>query len=629
MQKSVFFKRTLLASSLAVLSTPAVLYADQSEEIVISASRVEVARESAGSSVTVLDADYLEKNQIQSVSDVLRNVPGLAMSRSGGVGTSTSVRIRGAEANQTLVLIDGIEVNDIASGSEFDFADLLNLDVERVEVLRGAQSALWGSDAMGGVISITTKQGKGALNGRVNLEQGSFGTQQQSFNINAGSDAYHFSLSGVLLDTDGISAFNEHLGFTEEDGYDNASVNFKGGFQATENLSVDVVFRHLEADIETDSVTFGVGPVDSNDSSETRQKFAKVAANLSLLDGQWLHKVALSKNDTSNEFLGGFPFLSEGEKEKIEYQTDFFLNSEMLEQRLTFATEREKDEFFSQSDFSTVDREMEVSSYVLEYGVNVNDKLFATLAGRRDNNSEFNNADTYRMTLAGWLADNVRAHASKGTGIKNPTFFELFGSTATFTGNADLRPEENTSWDLGGEFHFESVDGYLDLTYFHTEVNNLIVGTAIDAANLPSDSRIKGVELSAVFNPSKNLQISASYTYSDTDDGNGNKLVRRAKHIASVNGSYLFPNAKTRVTGGVQYNGKQTDVVFDEFFARLPDVTLSGYTLVNLALSHHVSEQLELFARVDNLLNEKYEDVFGFGTKGVGATVGITLRGGL
>jgi vitamin B12 transporter len=539
------------------------------------------------------------------------------------------VRIRGAEANQTLVLIDGIEVNDIASGSEFDFADLLNLDVERVEVLRGAQSALWGSDAMGGVISITTKQGKGALNGRVNLEQGSFGTQQQSFNINAGSDAYHFSLSGVLLDTDGISAFNEHLGFTEEDGYDNASVNFKGGFQATENLSVDVVFRHLEADIETDSVTFGVGPVDSNDSSETRQKFAKVAANLSLLDGQWLHKVALSKNDTSNEFLGGFPFLSEGEKEKIEYQTDFFLNSEMLEQRLTFATEREKDEFFSQSDFSTVDREMEVSSYVLEYGVNVNDKLFATLAGRRDNNSEFNNADTYRMTLAGWLADNVRAHASKGTGIKNPTFFELFGSTATFTGNADLRPEENTSWDLGGEFHFESVDGYLDLTYFHTEVNNLIVGTAIDAANLPSDSRIKGVELSAVFNPSKNLQISASYTYSDTDDGNGNKLVRRAKHIASVNGSYLFPNAKTRVTGGVQYNGKQTDVVFDEFFARLPDVTLSGYTLVNLALSHHVSEQLELFARVDNLLNEKYEDVFGFGTKGVGATVGITLRGGL
>lgn len=628
MQYPILVKTSLLASSIAGLFTPTALQAAETQEIVVSASRVEIAREASGSAITVLDGDYLEQNQIRTISDVLRDVPGVAVSRSGGPGSFTQVRLRGAEANQTLVLIDGIEVNDIAGGSEFDFADLLNLQIERVEVLRGAQSALWGSDAMGGVINITTKQGKGPLNGQLSLERGSFDTHQESFNINGGSDIYHYALSASQLDTDGISVANEDRGNPEEDGYNNSTVNFKGGFQATENLSFDIVLRHLEADVDTDGFTGGVGAVDANSNSETRQKFGKISSNLVMLDGQWLHKFGISGNDTDNESFGAFNFISQGEKKKVEYQTDFFVSQDKFDHRFTFAAEREEEDFFSQSTFSTVDRDIDLSSYAVEYGVNFDNNIYATIAGRRDINELFKNANTYRLTLAGWLADNVRGHASKGTGIKNPSLFELFGSSATFTGNANLRPEENSTWDAGAEYHFTTVDGYLDLTYFHTDVDNLIVGSGMTSVNQPSDSRIKGLEFSAVLKPTKNLRVNASYTYTDTDDGNGNELVRRAKHIASINSSYLFPNGKTRLTGGVQYNGKQDDFEFDAFFNRT-QVTLPDYTLVNLALSHQLSDQVEFFARVDNLFDEEYEEVLTFGTKGIGGTVGVTIRGGL
>lgn len=621
MNSRLLVKSILLPSCLSALLAVETLHAETPTEIVISDSLVEKPRDAVGSAVTVLNEDYLEENQVRTVSDVLRDVPGLAVSRSGGAGTVTQVRLRGAEGNQTLVLIDGIEMNDVTNGSEFNFAHLVGFQIERIEVLRGAQSALWGSDAMGGVINIVTKKGKGPINGSVLLESGSFDTQSQAFNINGGSDYVHYSLSGSLLDTGGISAASERLGNTEDDGYKNSTLNFKGGWQATEQLSFDIALRHVETDVDTD----GSG-VDDRSFTQTRQEFAKLASKLALFDGQWQHKLSLSGNNTDNEYLRGSfgDTFSEGEKRKLAYQTDFFIHQEDLDHRLTFAAEHEKEEFAYQG-FTTVDRDMDISSLIFEYGLDINDRYHATLAGRRDNNDVFKDAKTYRFALAGWLTDNIRAHASKGSGVKNPTFFELFGYTSTYTGNPNLRPEENTTWDAGAEYHFKSVNGYIDLTYFHSDVHNLISGAGNTSINVPNTSNIEGWELSAVFKPTPTLRINASYTYTDTDNGAGDELVRRAKHIASLNGSYLFSDGKTRLTGGVQYNGEQDDLDFSTFPST--QVKLDDYTLVNLALSHQLSEQVELFARVNNLLDEEYEEVLNFGTQGIAGTIGITLRG--
>jgi vitamin B12 transporter len=624
------FPKGLFAIALLPLAVSHNIYADTAQEIVISASRVEQPREASGSAITVLGEDYLERNQIRVVSDALRDIPGLAINRQSGLGSKTQVRIRGAEANQTLVLIDGIEVNDIGAGSEFDFAHLLNLELERIEVLRGAQSALWGSDAMGGVINIVTKKGSGPVSGKISLEAGSFDTHQESFSVSGGSEQAHYALSGSFLNSDGISSLNDDRGFTEEDGYRNESYNFKGGIQVSDNLQLNAVIRHLDADTEIDNFSFGIGPVDDDTHAESRQTFAKVSGQLDLMDGNWRHILGISKGDTDYATFtaDSQTYTTEGEKKKFEYQSDYLIPGDSIEQRLSFVAEHEREAFYSSSVWSTVDRDIESTSVVLEYALNLSDQYYLTLAGRRDFNDVFKDADTYRIAFSGWMTDDLRLHSSIGTGVKNPTQFELFGSTATYTGNSNLRPEENTTWDLGMEYHFTRMDGYVDLTLFRSDVDNLITGSGNTSINLDSDSKIKGAELSLNLQPSDNLKLNAAYTFTDTDDGTGQELVRRARHIASVNASYKFANAKTRLTGGLQYNGKQDDLAFDAFF-NSSRVTLGSYTLANIALSHDYSENVRVFARIENLLDEEYEEVVTYGTKGLNAMLGIEIKGGL
>ncbi|GAA3936223.1 TonB-dependent receptor plug domain-containing protein [Litoribacillus peritrichatus] len=628
---------TLCSQSL-LASEPA--ETEHAMEIVVSASKVEMSRAATGSAMTVLDSEYLEQNQVRTVSDALRDVPGVAVSRNGAAGSFTQVRIRGAEANQTLVLIDGIEVNDVANGSEYNFAHLMSLEIERIEVLRGAQSALWGSDAMGGVINIITKKGNGPLNGKVSFEAGSYGTHQESFNLNSGSDIYHYSLSGSLVHTDGISDANEKDGNHEEDGYRNGTLSFRGGVQANDNLSFELNLRHTEADSDSDSFTSVPGSadprpraVDADQNDEVRQKFARLSSNLSLFDDQWQQSFGVSNSDSNRESFkeGTLSSKNKGKRRKYEYQSDVYFESDAassnVDHRITFAAEREEESFYTKG-WSTIDREMDASGFALEYGVSLNDQWFATLAGRRDLNSEFQNDNTYRFTLAGWLSSDLRIHASKGTGIKNPGLYQLYGSSETYKGNENLKPEKNVTWDLGTEYHFDAVDGYIDVTYFHSDVRNMITGAGQTSINLPSDSKIKGVEVSATLNPAYNFRIDAGYTYTDSDNGDGKELVRRAKHIASLNSSYLFPNDKTRITGGVQYNGQQDDLIFDENW-NTSQKTLSEFALLNLALSHTLNDQVEFFCRVENLLDEEYEEVATYGTKGINAMVGVTLRGSL
>ena len=624
------FTPIVFASALLPLSVSQVIHAEENQEIVISASRVEMPREASGSSITVLDEDYLERNQIRIISDALRDIPGVAVSRQSGLGSKTQIRIRGAEANQTLVLIDGIEVNDIGAGSEFDFANLLNLEIERVEVLRGAQSALWGSDAMGGVINIITKKGTGPLSATASIETGSFDTQQQSVSVSGGSDQANFALSAAFLDSNGISVANEDRGNPEKDGYRNKSFNFKGGVQTHEDLELNLVIRHQDANAGTDSFVAGTGAVDADKYADTRQTFAKVSADLDLLDGQWQHKLAYSVGDTDYKTFdnGVQDYATKGEKDKFEYQSNYFFSTDNIDQRLSFVAEHEKEAFFSQSTYSTVDRDVDSTGLVLEYGLNFDDQYYLTVAGRRDINDAFQNANTYHIAFSGWATDAIRIHTSTGTGIKNPTQFELFGSTATYSGNADLSPEENKTWDLGVEYHFDNIDGYVDLTLFHSDIKNLIAGAGNTSINVDSDSTIKGVELSATLQPSDQLSLNASYTYTDSDDGNGEELVRRAKHIASLNSSYLFSNGKTRLSGGLQYNGDQDDYEFDAFW-NPSRVTLSSYTLANVAISHDYSDRVQVFGRIENLLDDEYEEVVTYGTEDLAAMIGIKFTGNL
>jgi vitamin B12 transporter len=610
------------------------------EEIVISASRTPLPSNEIGSAVSVITAEELEQRQVRIVSDVLRDVPGLSVNRAGPVGSLTQVRMRGAEGNQTLVLIDGIEVNNPASGSEFNFANLLSAEIERIEVLRGPQSALYGSDAIGGVVNIITKDPEPGFTVTTRGELGSFSTKDGMANLSYGSEK--FSISGTVerYITDGVSVADESNGNTEKDGYDNTTARLKVGVKPIENLEFNVVGMLVDSDLDGDGSAVVVGAADSDDTSQSTQKYAMANTKLTLADGAWDHMLRATYVDDHTDYLNGSgvtTYTSEGRRYKYDYQTNYYFSTPEFadaDHTLTFGAERDKEEQFTNSGFSGPNTVSIVNyGYSSEYRLGLWDSLFLSGAIRYDDNDDlFENQTTYRATAAYLFQDtSTRLHGSFGRAVKNPTLFELFGSTPSFTGNPNLKPEEGIGWDAGVEQSFLDDQVILDVTYFNNRIKDLIQGSGNTAVNLPGTSRIQGIEFTASTEPFDNLRLDASYTYTDGKDANGTELIRRPKHIASLVGNYSF-NVKERpanINLSIQYNGKQTDTVYDNFFPVVTrNVTLDSYTLVNLAASYEIADGAEIFMRGENLLNEDYQEVYGYGTPGISFFAGVHIKFG-
>jgi vitamin B12 transporter len=605
----------------------------RASETVVSASRVPLPRREVGSAVTVIEAEQIEQRQTRVVSDLLRDVPGVAVSRDGPVGSLTQVRIRGAEGNQTLVVVDGIEVNNPAGESEFDFANLLNTDIERVEVLRGPQSAVWGSDALGGVVNVVTQRPRQGLSVRGRAEAGSFATRDALLGVGYADERFYLSGTAHGFRTRGVSDADARAGNSESDGYRNHSMRLKSGFEASENFELEAVGMLINADRQFDASVPVVGAVDSEDTSATAQRYARGQAKLTVLDGRWEHFARASYTGQDNDFFdstGARTFASEGRKSKIDYQSNAYLATpDFLDARhtLTFVAERERERQrnagFGVSDKRTITNR----GYVGEYRVDLARQAFLSGAVRYDDNDPlFENETTYRATGA-WLhqGSGTRLHASYGRGVKNPTLFQLFGFTPTFVGNPDLRAERSIGWDVGVEVPLIGDRALLDVTYFNNRIGDLIQGGGNTAVNLPGTSRIDGVEVAASAALGRGLSVDASYTFTDGQDATGTRLVRRPRHLASVSGNYRFALAggTTNVNLTLRYNGEKDDLVFDN--AQTRRVTLDDYTLLNLAVSWEAREGIEIYARGENLLDQDYQDVFGFGTPGIAGYGGVRI----
>lgn len=610
----------------------------QHPEVVVSASRVPLPAKEIGSAVTVITQEELKHRQVRIVSDVLRDVPGVAVSRSGPVGALTQVRIRGAEANQTLVLIDGIEVNNPAGESQFDFGNLLNAEVARIEVLRGPQSALYGSDAIGGVVNIVTKKPEAGFTVNGRGEAGSFATRDGLLNIGYGGERFYLSGTVDRFVTNGISAADENDGNSEADGYDNTTARIKAGLKPFDFLEIDAVGLLVDSDRDDDASAPVVNIIDSDDESESLQRYGLASAKLTLFDGAWEHIGRASYIDTDTDFFDGTGtriFTAEGEKAKVDYQTNIFLSTPELaeaDHTLTFAAEREREEQFTDSPFSEPNSVDVVNyGYVGEYRVGLWNRLFLSGSLRYDDNDDlFDNETTYRGTAA-YLHEETgtRLHGSVGRGVKNPTLFELFGSSPTFTGNPDLTAEENFGWDAGVEQSLFGDRVLLDVTYFNNRIDDLIQGAGNTAINLPGTSEIQGVEITASTEPLPGLRLDVAYTFTDGEDADGAELIRRARHIASLNVNYAFEVSErpANVNLNVRYNGEQDDTVFDSFFpVQRRTVTLDNFTLVNLNASYEVYDGVELFARGENLLDDDHEEIFGFGSPGISGFAGIRIK---
>ena len=602
---------------------------EQLPEIVVSASRVPLEAKAVGSAVTLITAEEIERKQARVVSDLLREVPGVAVHRSGPLGTQTAVRIRGGETGHTLVIIDGVKVNDPADGNAtYNFGHLLTSNVERIEVLRGPQSGLYGSDAIGGVINIVTRKGRGPATARLGVEGGSFGTANIMTGFQGGGEGYHFSLSATGYRTSGISIAPG----PEKDGYRNQTYNARFGLELMEDLELELTGRYVRTKLETDGQSsFGGATPDDGDETDGDRWTGRTQLKYGLFDGAWSHAAGVTTVRMKRDFFddsAGSHNRFDGRRLHVDYETNvFFDTSAGIEatHAVTFLTERGKDSHVTGDTRPNFTNQ----SYSGEYQMGVADRLFLSGGVRHDDNERFKNTSTYRLTAA-YLhtASGTRLHGSYGTGVKNPTLSHSFQRFGRLGPNPDVQPEKSKGWDIGVEQ--DLLEGRLstDLTYFNSRPTDLIYWNDAGTTdfnddfydNLEGTSRIRGVEFSVKAKPAEGVSLAAQYTYTDAKDAQGRPLRRRAKHIASANAGYDLLNGRAAIDLGIDYNGKQVD--------QYHSPKVPSYVLVNLAGKYSVTKGVEFFGRIENLFDKDYYELRSFEmrefqTTGIGFFAGI------
>jgi vitamin B12 transporter len=619
------------------------------ENIIVTGTHTPISTDEIGSSYTVITAEQIKQRQAIQLADLLRDVPGFAVSHGGVVGSQIQVRVRGAEANQLLVLIDGVEANDIAGGDEFNFAHLTTTNIERVEIIRGPQSALYGSDALAGVINIITKKGSGPTTFSAYAEGGSFGTFNSGGGISGSGDRYHYNLNGSYLSSAGDNIAPQG---DEDDRYDNATISFAAGVTPLANLKFDINGRHTEADNETDNQDFGTFfpvfipgtglAVDADNETKVSQDYLSGQVSLNLFNDAWEHIASAAVTSIENDnFVSGVESSStQGKKFRFDYKTNLHFDTENIADAshvLTFGVDHEKDLFTQRgtaSFFGDPNQKQTAKSTGLVGGYRVGlwQRLFLSGSVRHDNNSEFRDATTYRVTAAYKLSESgTRLHGSYGTGVKRPTFSDRFGfSPNTFIGNPNLRSEKSKAWDVGIEQSLWNDRANVGFTYFHSrledEINGFFFnGAGFTAVNVSGISKRQGVEITADVKLAENLQLSADYTWLDATQPNaaGDQImeVRRPRNTGNINLNYVFLNNRANANLNISHTGKQKDTNFAAFTT----VDLGSYTLINLATSYRIIKNMSVYGKVENMLDKDYVDIFGFQTPGVKGVVGFKI----
>jgi vitamin B12 transporter len=590
------------------------------ENTVLTPTRTESLAGQIGSSFTVITRDQIANTQKTDVSDVLRGVPGLDVVQQGPTGGVTSVFLRGANSQHTKVLIDGMPVNDPSNATRmFDFSQLSVDNIERIEVLRGPQSTLYGSDAIGGVVNIITKRGEGPLSGKAGVMGGSFGTARENLDFSGGTKEYHYSFGASYSQTDGISAADVRFGNHERDGDRKANMSGRFVWTPTETFDIDYVFRYVDQDAELDDALFGDPTRPTTDNlirqNRTNAFFNRIQARTMALDGFWEQKFGFNLTDydrlDTDPGLWGVPRYT-GQSRQFDYQSNFFLNERNT---LSFGTDY-LDEDASSTTVSRLSQH-NMGLYV-EDQLRLTEQWSATAGCRWDDHSAAGRASTYRLTTLYRLPTQTGLHASLGTGFRAPSLAEDYFPY----GNPNLRPERSKGWDCGVEQRFLDGRFVVDGTYFRNDFVDLIqydfatwqvenIGRAFSS----------GVELTTRYQLNPTTSLFANYTYTFTEDlATGQPLLRRPPHKASVGVNRRLWCDRANLYAQLLYVSPRLDS-----FNGTP-IDLGEYYLLNVASTYDVSPYWQLFARIDNLLDQNYEDVYGFGVPGIAFYGGTTMR---
>lgn len=617
-----------------ILATAA---AAASSDILVTASLAPVAEDRAATSASVIDAARIEALGQPLAIDLIRLAPGVSVSPSGAMGTLAQIRIRGAEANHSLVFVDGIAFNDPAAGNEARFETFAADGLGRIEIVRGPQSALWGSEALGGVIALETPDPATGRGARASFEHGSDDFYRGTASLVSGGSQGGISATASWLRSDGIDILGGGTG--DRDGFENRTASLKGVFRPGDG-ELGIVARYIEHESQFD----GTDPLtrrraDTLDVSRTKAGAVRAWATLGrdaaapwsvTVEGQYL-------TGESRNRKGPTPLnRSDGDRFRVGGRVIHRFEFAATRHQLIAAIERE-DETFKASDQQfggatdqrrTRGRTALVGEWRAEWGT----VLSTDVALRQDDFNRFASETTLRAGAIARLTGGLSLHASYGEGIAQPTFFDLYGFfPGNFAGNPDLVPERSRGIEAGVKWESERFGA--GVTLFSNRLRDEIVSVfdaatfLFSTANATGTNRRRGIELAAEFRPVDGLRISANYTLLDARDqqvaaGLRLREARRPEHSANL----LIDWRTGPLTLGTSlaYVGTRRDTDFDPFPA--VDVRLGDYVLAGGRVAYAITPAIEAFGRVDNAFDQKYQDVVGYATPGRTVYAGLRLR---
>jgi len=635
----------LAASSPALAEEAAHAVAADGDSIVVTATRAPLTLDEIPAAIAVLDKDAIDRAQDIGVTELLLRTPGVSISRNGGYGTATSLRIRGAESEHTVAVIDGVKLNDPSStGGGFNFTNLLVGDISRIEVLRGPQSILWGSQAIGGVVNIVTASPEKRLEGSFDLEAGSRDTVSARAAIGGRTGPLAWRIGGQRFTTDGISSHGKAFGGVERDGYRNHSVSGRAELTLADNVSAEVRGYYSSGRVEFDGFN-----VDSNEYGLNKEFVGYAGLNFDLVGGRFRNRIAYGHTDTNRDNFNPDrarprSFEADGKNKRWEYQGSFALSDRIS---AIFGAENERSDFRSRSPSASLavplpafaGGKAELTSAYGQLSVEPVDGLILNGGVRYDDHDRYGGQTLFAAGGVWRLPTGTLLRASYGEGFKAPSLFQLFSEY----GNVALDPEAADGWEAGIEQSLFDSKLVVSANWFDRTTTNQIIYNSCSGTStnplcfVPGDpttrrfgyysnvarSKARGVEAAAALTLG-GLVLGGNYSWIASEDRSpgtanfGKWLPRRPRQTANASVSYGF-GFGLELGAALRWSGKSYDNASNA--TRLDD-----YTLVDLRAEFALSDAVKLFARAENIFDEQYMTAFRYGSIGRSIYAGIRGR---
>lgn len=605
------------------ITLPIAAYAETTslDEIVVTATRMPQALDKSIADTTVLNEQDIRNSGAPDVATLLRSVPGIEIAQNGGMGSTSSIFMRGTSPSQVLVLLDGVRIDSATMGTTAIEHIMLD-NIERIEVVRGNVSSLYGSEAIGGVIQLFTKQGRGAPAFNASAGVGNQGTQHIAAGFSGSVNDTSFSVNAGRVKTDGLSAMNPLLlagANPNKNGYDNSTLaaQIKQTLNADHALTASVFSTRGNSSYDISGL-----PTAINNIVENIDKLS--LASDDQINDLWHSQVRLSQGTDDSQTFGVYPGRFQTRGNQLAWQNNFKVADN---QHLSLSAENLNQAVTSNTLFSQIRRNVNsmLGGYVGEYGIQQ-----VQLNLRQDRYSDFGAANTGLLGYGLSFADGWRATASISNAFKAPTFddmywpFKDYGFGYTYAGNPNLKPERSVNKEAG--LHYAANGQRVDAVYFDNRIGDLIVGNGLPALTYIniSQAKITGQELSyaGVFG---DTHLKASATFQDPRDGmTGQVLARRAKEFGNVGVNQDFE--ALNLGAEVRYSGVRQDAYYNINTFKNTAVTLPSYQLLSLTARYQIDKSLSLSGRVGNLFNRSYSEVYGYNTPGRTVFVGLNYQ---